>query len=89
MTVERKHSSLDPPSSGAPYKMIGWQIYDYVEVQSVHNATFAGEIPPAFIAQARDLANWHEYYVFSSPDPKSIGTGMYKTYSKFLRWIVR
>ena len=54
--------------------MIDWQIYDYVSVQSVHNATFAGEIPPTFIQQARDLANWHEYYVFSSPDPKSINT---------------
>ena len=54
-----------------------WQIYDYVEVQFVHNATFAAALPPTFLQQARDLANWHEYYVFSSPNPKSINTGAY------------
>lgn len=61
-----------------PYEPVGWQIYDYVSVQSVHNATFAGEIPPTFIQQARDLANWHEYYVFSSSNPKSIQTSAYR-----------
>jgi len=57
-----------------------WQIYDYVSVQSVHNATFARDLPPTFLQQARDLANWHEYHVFSSPNPKSIGTSLYRTW---------
>ena len=51
------------------------QVFDYVLVQSIHNATFARELPPTFLEQARDLANWHEYYVFSSPDPGAISTG--------------
>ena len=56
----------------------GWQVYDYVAVQSIHNATFAAQIPPTFVEQARDLANWHEYHVFSSPNPKSVGTSAYR-----------
>ncbi|EIW81249.1 phosphoglycerate mutase-like protein [Coniophora puteana RWD-64-598 SS2] len=50
-----------------------WNIYDYVNVQSVHNSTFAQELPSTFEAQARDLANWHEYNVFSSSNLGGIG----------------
>ena len=72
------------------------QIFDYVLVQSIHNAivnrlyqnvvsaTFANELPPTFLEQARDLANWHEYYVFGSPDSKSIGTSAYNLLSACL-----
>lgn len=81
MTVERK---LSHPWVTHLTRSFDWQIYDYVAVQSIHNATFAGEIPPTFVQQARDLANWHEYYVFSSPNPKSIGTSAYKTKSTLL-----
>lgn len=67
--------ALTPYLGGRPAKFENmWNIYDYVAVQSIHNATFAGEIPPAFVQQARDLANWHEYYVFGSPNPRSIST---------------
>lgn len=45
-----------------------WNIYDFMNVQSIHNATFANLVPPAAIAEARDLANWHEYGVFSDPN---------------------
>ncbi|KAF9783326.1 phosphoglycerate mutase-like protein [Thelephora terrestris] len=73
--------ALAPYLGGRPAQFENmWNIYDYVEVQSVHNATFAGEIPPAFVQQARDLANWHEYYVFSSPDPNSINTVAVRTF---------
>jgi hypothetical protein len=44
-----------------------------MNVESIHNATFADQLPPTYLAQARDLANWHEYYVFSSPELDGIG----------------
>ncbi|GJE91913.1 hypothetical protein PsYK624_080650 [Phanerochaete sordida] len=50
-----------------------WNIYDYMNVQSVHNATFLNNLPPTFLAQARDLANWHEYNVFSDTTLGGIG----------------
>jgi len=61
-----------------------FQVFDYILVQSIHNATFARVLPPTFLEQARDLANWHEYYVFSSPDPKSIGTSTYNVFTASL-----
>lgn len=42
-------------------------------VQSIHNATFAKNLPDGFLAHARALANFHEYGVFSSPELDGIG----------------
>ncbi|EGO01183.1 hypothetical protein SERLA73DRAFT_179286 [Serpula lacrymans var. lacrymans S7.3] len=50
-----------------------WNIFDYVNVQSIHNKTYAEELPPTFAAQAYDYANFHEYNVFT--DYVSIGVG--------------
>ena len=50
-----------------------------MNVQSIHNKTFADRLPPTFLAQARDLANYHEYGVFSDPSFTGIGN------SKLLR----
>ena len=50
-----------------------WQIFDYINVQNTHNATFAQQLPPTFLEQARALANWHEYNVFTDPDFNGIG----------------
>lgn len=47
-----------------------------MNVQSIHNATFANALPPTFLAQARDLANYHEYGVFSDPSLGGIGNSM-------------
>jgi len=77
MTVERELSSLGNLRVVRLTGGFDLQVFDYVLVQSIHNATFARELPPTFLEQARDLANWHEYYVFSSPDPKSINTSTY------------
>ena len=44
-----------------------------MNVQSIHNATFLANLPPTFLAQARDLANWHEYNVFSDTTLGGIG----------------
>ncbi len=49
-----------------------------MNVQSIHNATFAQRLPDTFLAQARDLANFHEYGVFS--DPSFGGLGNSKDY---------
>ena len=44
-----------------------------MNVQSIHNATFANRLPPTFLAQARDLADYHEYGVFSDSTLGGIG----------------
>ena len=49
------------------------QIYDYMNVNSIHNSTFANALPPTFLEQARALANWHEYNVFSDANVSGIG----------------
>ena len=49
------------------------QIFDYMNVQSIHNATFANALPDNYLAIARDLANWHEYNVFSDDSFDGIG----------------
>ncbi|KDQ50369.1 hypothetical protein JAAARDRAFT_211778 [Jaapia argillacea MUCL 33604] len=50
-----------------------WNIFDYLNVNSIHNATFYNALPPTFLAQARALANYHEYGVFTSPQMTGIG----------------
>ncbi|KAF8157825.1 histidine phosphatase superfamily [Crassisporium funariophilum] len=50
-----------------------WNIFDYMNVQSIHNETFAKNLPPTFLEQARDLANFHEYGVFTSAQLDGIG----------------
>ena len=51
------------------------QIFDYMNVQSIHNATFANTLPAGYLNQTRDLANWHEYNVFSDSSFNGIGNG--------------
>lgn len=48
-----------------------WNIFDFMNVQSIHNASF--KVPDKVLAQVRDLANYHEYGVFTSPDLSGIG----------------
>ncbi|KAJ7164700.1 histidine phosphatase superfamily [Mycena crocata] len=50
-----------------------WNIYDFMNVQSIHNEAFFKALPPTFLAQARTLAGWHEYGVFTSPQLDGIG----------------
>ncbi|KAK7689818.1 hypothetical protein QCA50_006457 [Cerrena zonata] len=50
-----------------------WNIFDYMNVQSIHSAAFAQSLPNTFLAQARDLANFHEYGVFSDASIDGIG----------------
>ncbi|THG95298.1 hypothetical protein EW145_g7984 [Phellinidium pouzarii] len=48
-------------------------IFDYMNVQDIHNATFANRLPNGYLNRARALANFHEYGVFSSPQVDGIG----------------
>lgn len=49
-----------------------WNIFDYMTVQSIHNATFLASCPPDVLSRARALANYHESSLFSSANMSSI-----------------
>jgi prostatic aicd phosphatase len=64
-----------------------YQIFDYMNVNDIHNATFAEALPPTFLAQARALANWHEYNVFTDTSVSGIGNSeSCRTDSDPTRW---
>ncbi|KDR82623.1 hypothetical protein GALMADRAFT_835169 [Galerina marginata CBS 339.88] len=66
--------SLPPFLDGRPATLVNmWNIYDFMNVQNIHNATFAKALPAGYIEQARDLANFHEHGVFTSPQLGGIG----------------
>lgn len=44
-----------------------------INVEAIHNATFAASINNASLAHVRDLANYHETAVFTSPELNGIG----------------
>lgn len=72
LLVERKRwLVLTTVESQIPW--VALQIFDFMNVQYIHNATFMQELPPTFLPQARDLANFHEYGVFSDWNPNGIG----------------
>ncbi|KAK0210935.1 histidine phosphatase superfamily [Desarmillaria ectypa] len=67
-------NQLSPYLDGRPVTLKNmWNVYDYMNVENIHDASFAASIPGTFMEQARDLANWHEYGVFSSPELAGIG----------------
>ncbi|KAI0823176.1 histidine phosphatase superfamily [Trametes gibbosa] len=67
-------TDLKPYMDGRPVTLENmWNIFDYMNVQSIHNATFANALPQGYLEQARDLANWHEYNVFSDTSVDGIG----------------
>ncbi|KAG8716414.1 hypothetical protein FRC11_013397 [Ceratobasidium sp. 423] len=57
---------------GRPLKLSN-MIYDFLNVQSIHNQSLAQQITPDILARARALANWHQYRTFSSPDLGGVG----------------
>ncbi|EGN98125.1 hypothetical protein SERLA73DRAFT_55599 [Serpula lacrymans var. lacrymans S7.3] len=65
--------SLLPPYLDGRAVTLENMIFDFMNVESIHNAAFAKALPTTFLAQARALANWHEYNVFSSPQIGGIG----------------
>ncbi|KDR82624.1 hypothetical protein GALMADRAFT_835279 [Galerina marginata CBS 339.88] len=67
-------NALSPYVGGRQTTLVNmWNIFDFMNVQSIHNATFANNLPAGYLGQARDLANFHEHGVFSSPQPNGIG----------------
>lgn len=54
-----------------------------MNVQSIHSAEFAQRLPAGFLAQVRDLANFHEYGVFSDASLNGIGNGSQTLYVAF------
>ncbi|KAH9845992.1 phosphoglycerate mutase-like protein [Lenzites betulinus] len=73
-------TDLTPYMDGRPVTLENmWNIFDYMNVQSIHNATFADALPKGYLEQARDLANWHEYNVFSDTSVTGIGNIAFRT----------
>ncbi|KAI0671089.1 phosphoglycerate mutase-like protein [Trametes maxima] len=71
---------LKPYMDGRPVTLQNmWNIFDYMNVQSIHNATFANTLPAGYLERARDLANWHEYNVFSDSSVSGIGNIAFRT----------
>ncbi|OBZ66755.1 hypothetical protein A0H81_13223 [Grifola frondosa] len=55
-----------------------FNIFDFVNVQMVHNATFLSLIPPSFPPQSYDFANFHEHGVFTD-SPNGISNVVIQT----------
>ncbi|KAH9922608.1 histidine phosphatase superfamily [Fomitopsis serialis] len=73
-------SELSPYVGGRSLKLSNmWNIYDYMNVQSIHNATFAASLPTGFLAHARDLVDWQQYQVFTDPTFDGIGNMAFRT----------
>ncbi|KAB5594889.1 hypothetical protein CTheo_1704 [Ceratobasidium theobromae] len=47
-------------------------IFDFLNVQSIHDPNLSRQITPETLARARALANWHQYRTFSSPQLNGI-----------------
>jgi prostatic aicd phosphatase len=47
-----------------------------MNVNNIHNSSFHNAVPQDVVAQARALANWHEYGIFTSPSLAGIGNSM-------------
>jgi len=56
-----------------------WNIFDYMNVNYIHNATFQSNLNETLLAQARTLAAFHEYGVFTSPQLDGIGNIGFRT----------
>ncbi len=64
------------------------QIFDYMNVQSIHNETFAKNLPDGYLERVRALANFHEYGVFTSPQVDGVGNSMSPTHSVVLHKLI-
>ncbi|PWN31558.1 phosphoglycerate mutase-like protein, partial [Meira miltonrushii] len=50
-----------------------WNLFDFLNVNYIHNATIMNEITPDQLAQARYWANYHESGSFADSNPSNIG----------------
>ncbi|KAL7409995.1 histidine phosphatase superfamily [Mrakia frigida] len=56
-----------------------WNIFDYMNVEYIHDADFYNSTSLATMQQARDLANYHEHAVFTDPELDGIGNIAFHT----------
>ncbi|KAG7091478.1 hypothetical protein E1B28_010509 [Marasmius oreades] len=56
-----------------------WNIFDFMNVRNIHDQEFHNNLPPTFLQQARHLANYHEYGVFSDKELNGIGNIAFRT----------
>ncbi|KZV74165.1 phosphoglycerate mutase-like protein [Peniophora sp. CONT] len=56
-----------------------FNIFDFVNVNNIHNTTFHDELPATFVEQAYGFANFHENGVFSDVSPEGIGNVAFRT----------
>ncbi|KAJ6511981.1 histidine phosphatase superfamily [Mycena vitilis] len=67
-------AQLPPFLDGRPVTLENmYNIYDFMNVQSIHNEAFSKALPATFLEQAYTLASWHEAGVFTSPQLDGIG----------------
>ncbi|GAA5830842.1 hypothetical protein JCM3766R1_003447 [Sporobolomyces carnicolor] len=53
-----------------------FNFYDYMNVQNIHNASFAAELatlPQGTLARAADVASWLQYNLFTDSKPDGLG----------------
>ena len=50
-----------------------YNVFDYMNVNSIYNATYLNQLGNTTLAQTRDIANWLSYYSFSGPTNSSAG----------------
>jgi len=73
-------NELQPYVGGREVTLVNmWNIFDYMNVQSIHNATFAQALPQTFLAQVYTLASWHEYNINTDTSLDGIGNIAFRT----------
>jgi hypothetical protein len=50
-----------------------WNLFDYLNVESIHNSTVANQLSDEQLSQARYWANYHEAGSFVDSDPNNVG----------------
>ncbi|KAG9307974.1 phosphoglycerate mutase-like protein [Chiua virens] len=61
-------------------------IYDYLNVQYIHNATFFRSFPETLVQQARHFANIHEQRVFTDTAQNAVGQIPIRTIWPWIFW---
>lgn len=65
--------SLKPIVSGRQVTLDNfYNVFDFINVQSIHNSTFLESVDEDVLERTRDLVNWHQFNTFSSSDLSSI-----------------
>lgn len=70
------YNSLPAPVVGSRTRNLvnAWNIFDYLNVERIHNATLAPEITDDMASNALSWAEYHEAGLFGNPSPSSVGS---------------